>query len=205
MGFSGHLVFARSEHSLLETPLFGSADPELKGDAHVWPRPGGWQTLQIVHGLREDGRLAAVVEWTGAPACVADVSDSDVALVTGLDTDGRRWQAWLNPDTAARLLTEEPDDLDDMSLWLDTPEFDEAVRRKRAELDADVPADAEGAIAWATAAGVRAARQPRIEEVLRSRETFVEDLFDALLDELGFPRAAQPFVPLPGTSGGAAG
>ncbi|MFD7320739.1 hypothetical protein ACFV9D_06555 [Streptomyces sp. NPDC059875] len=31
-----------------------------------------------------------------------------------------------------------------------------------------------------------------IEEVLRSHETFVEELFDALLDRLGFPAAVDP-------------
>ncbi|WP_437023772.1 hypothetical protein [Streptomyces sp. enrichment culture] len=41
----------------------------------------------------EDDCLFALVGWTGAPACVADVSDSDIALVTGLGTDGRHWQA----------------------------------------------------------------------------------------------------------------
>lgn len=74
-----------------------------------------------------------------------------------------------------------------------TPEFDEAVRRKRSELRADVPADAEGALLWAAAAGIPAtAEQSRIEELLHSRETFAEDLFDALLDELGFPPATEP-------------
>ncbi|MFI8371949.1 hypothetical protein [Streptomyces sp. NPDC085466] len=191
MGFSGHLVFARSERPLLEAPLFGSTGPGLRDDVHQWqPRPGGWQTLQLEQGIWEDEHLSTLVEWTGVPACVADVSDSSIALVTGLDTDGNRWQAWLNLDNAAALLVEEPEDVDDVSLWMATPEFDEAIGRKRAELDADVPADAEGALMWASAAGVQAAaQQPRIEELLRAQETFVEELFDALLDELGFPEA----------------
>jgi hypothetical protein len=67
------------------------------------------------------------------------------------------------------------------------------VRHKRAELDVDVPADPAGAVVRAEAAGLPAgAQQSRIEDLLRSRETFVEDLFSALLDELGFPQAAQP-------------
>ncbi|MDQ1006148.1 hypothetical protein QFZ82_000633 [Streptomyces sp. V4I23] len=194
MGFSGQLVFARSERPLLEAPVFGSIDQELKSTVHAWwPRPDGWQTLQLDQGLWEDDYLSALVEWTGAPACVADVSDSDIALVTGLGTNGQRWQAWLNLDNAAALLVEEPEDLDDVSLWVSTPEFEDAVRRKRAELDAEVPADAEGALIWVSAAGVQAAaQQPRIEELLRSRETFAEDLFSTLLDELGFPKATQP-------------
>ncbi|MER7948875.1 hypothetical protein ABTY59_15940 [Streptomyces sp. NPDC096079] len=110
--------------------------------------------------------------------------------MTGLDTDGHRWQAWLHLDNAAALLVEEPEDVDDVSLWMATPEFEEAIGHKRAELDADVPADAEGALRRASAAGVpTAAQQPRIEELLRTQETFVEELFDALLNELGFPEA----------------
>lgn len=198
MGFSGHLVFARSERPLLEAPLFDSTDPGLREDVHEWrPRPGGWQTLQWEQGIWEDEYLFTLVDWTGAPACVAGVSDSGVALVTGLDTNGRRWQAWLNLDKAAALLVEEPEDVDDVSLWVTTPEFEEAIRHKRAELDAEVPADAEGALLWASAAGVQtAAQQSRIEDLLRARETFVEELFDALLDELGFPEAA-PSSPQP--------
>ncbi|MER5741766.1 hypothetical protein [Streptomyces sp. NPDC002225] len=193
MGFSGHLVFACSERPLLEAPLFGGSGPGLEDDVHEWqPRPGGWQTLQLEQGVWHDENLSALVEWTGAPACVADVSDSSIALVTGLNTDGHRWQAWLNLDNAAALLVEEPEDVDDVSLWVTTPEFEEAIRYKRAELDAEVQADAEGALVWASAAGVQtAAQQSRIEELLRARETFVEELFDALLDELGFPEAAQ--------------
>ncbi|EMF56325.1 hypothetical protein SBD_2235 [Streptomyces bottropensis ATCC 25435] len=160
---------------------------------HEWePRPGGWQTLQLDRGVWEDEYLFTLVEWSGAPACVADVSDSSVALVTGLDAYGRRWQTWLNPDNAAALLVEEPEDVDDVTLWMATSEFEEAVRHKRAELDAEVPTDAEGALMWASAASVQAtAQQPRIEELLRTRQTFVEELFDVLLDELGFPEAAR--------------
>lgn len=132
MGFSGHLVFACSERPLLEAPLFDTIDQGLKEAVHAWwPRPGGWQTLQLDQGIWEDDYLLALVEWTGAPVCVADVSDSSIALVTGLAGNGQRWQAWLNLDDAAALLVEEPEDLDDVSLWVDTPEFDAAVRRKR--------------------------------------------------------------------------
>lgn len=194
MGFSGHLVFARSDRPLLEAPVFDGIDEELEAGVHTWEsRPGGWQTLQFDSGAWDDAGLPALVEWSRAPACVADVSDSSLALVTGLDTTGQRWQAWLNPDNAAGLLAEEPEDIDDQLLWLDTPEFHDAVRHKRAELDAEIPADTEGAVAWAAAAGIPVTPQTvRIEELLRSHETFVEDLFSTLLDELGFPQATRP-------------
>ncbi|MDX3862635.1 hypothetical protein [Streptomyces europaeiscabiei] len=193
MEFSGHLVFARCGRPLLESPVFDGIDHGLKGTVQAWwPRPGGWQALQLDHGLWSDGHLFALVESTGAPACVAEVSDSDIAFVTGLGVNGQQWKSWLNLDRAAALLAEEPEDLDDLSLWMGTPEFDQAVRRKRAELEPDVPADAAAALAWASAADVHVtAQQPRIEELLRSRETFAEDLFSALLDELGFPEATE--------------
>ncbi|MFB7653658.1 MULTISPECIES: hypothetical protein [unclassified Streptomyces] len=71
-------------------------------------------------------------------------------------------------DNATALLVEEPEDVDDVSLWIVTPEFEEAIRHKRAELDAEVPADAEGG---ASAVGVHAsAQRPRIEELLRARD-----------------------------------
>lgn len=195
MGYSGCLVFARCERPLLEAPVFDGAGAESKGRVHECePRPGGWQTLQFDGGVWEDDQLPLLVEWTGAPACVADVFDSDVALVTGLGTDGRLWQAWLGLDQVAALFVAEPDDVDDTSLYWGTPECDEAVRRKRAELDAEVPASAAGALAWAAAAGrtATAQEQSRIEEVLRGSEVFVEDLFFQLLDALGFPRTTGP-------------
>jgi len=193
VGFSGHLVFARSDRPLLEATVFDSIDEELKATVHTGEsRPGGWQTLHFDHGIWDDADLPALVEWSGAPACVADVSDSSLALVTGLDTTGQRWQAWLNLDNAARLLVEEPEDLDDQLLWLDTPEFHDAVRHKRTELDAEIPTDAEGAAVWAATAGIPVTQIPRIEELLRSHEPFAEDLFSLLLDQLGFAPVTQP-------------
>ncbi|MFC8779821.1 hypothetical protein [Streptomyces nigra] len=190
MGFSGHLVFARSSGPLRESPLFEGVEDIVEPEER---RPGGWQTVQLRQGTWNAERLPALADWSGAPACVADVSDSDLALVTGLDTAGRSWQAWLNLDAVARLLVEEPDDVDDPITWLYTPAFHEAVRLKLAELDEAVPQDAEGALAWATAAGVHpTAERSAVEHLLRSHEVFAEDLFTSLLSLLGFP--------LPGTT-----
>jgi len=56
-----------------------------------------------------------------------------------------------------------------------------------------VPGDAQGALEWARSAGFgHAVEAASIEEVLRSREVFVEELFDALLGRLGFPEAVDP-------------
>ncbi|MFE9046573.1 hypothetical protein ACFYOG_37595 [Streptomyces sp. NPDC007818] len=173
MGFSGELVFGRSERPLIEAPVFGGAQEDDEGGITAWwPRPGGWQMWQF-HGTfpgRTEDVLRAVVEWTGAPACVASVHDSDVALVSGLQPGGDEWDAWLNLRIAAEMLD-----------------------RPLAELKASVPADARRALAWARSAGIGdGAAATTIEEVMRSHETFVEELFDTLLDRLGFPAASDP-------------
>ncbi|MFF0476603.1 hypothetical protein [Streptomyces sp. NPDC004284] len=173
MGFSGELVFGRSERPLIEAPVFGGAREDDEGGISAWwPRPGGWQTWEF-HGAfpgRAEDVLRAVVEWTGAPACVALVHDSDVALVRGLDPGGEQWDAWLNLHIAAEILD-----------------------RPLAELDACVPVDARRALAWVRSAGVgNDVAESTIEEVLRSHETFAEELFVVMLDSLGFPAAVDP-------------
>lgn len=188
MGFSGHLVFGRSTQPLLSAPVFDDLHPEVKDTIRSWKaRPGGWQTLELDSELWESDYLREVVAWTNAPACVAGVYDSDMAQVTGLDPAGREWEACLNLEVAASLLAEEPEDMDDLSLWVGSPAFNEAVQHKRAELVEEVPQSAEAALAWATAAGITRPSRSRIEEVLLSRDTFAENLFPSLLDALGFP------------------
>ena len=57
------------------------------------------EDVPLEQGVWADEDLFALVEWTVAPVCVADISESSVALMTGLDTSGHRWQAWLNRAT----------------------------------------------------------------------------------------------------------
>ncbi|MFJ6785019.1 hypothetical protein [Streptomyces yangpuensis] len=174
MGFTGELVFGRSERPLLEAPVFGGAQEDDGGRIGAWPpRPGGWQTLQFHRCLPEEEEpeavLRAVVEWTGAPACIASVHDSDVALVMGLEPGGDRWDAWLNLRTAAAM-----------------------TDRPLAELEARVPRDAASVLSWAWDAGFgEHVDAPAIEAVLRSHDPFVEELFDTLLTHLGFPPAPE--------------
>ncbi|MFI0717721.1 hypothetical protein [Streptomyces sp. NPDC021224] len=192
MGFWGHFIVARSERPLLEAPVFDGLGRNGRAAAHtLWARPGGWQTLQLDPDSWNVSQLPALVACTGAPACTAWFYDSDMAHLTGLGTDGRQWEAWLRPDVAANLRVEDPEDMDDSSVWWSSPEFAEAARLIRAELDAEVPDVAAGAIAWAASAGVGVADRARIEEVLRSEEGSAEDVFFDLLDALGFPAAAE--------------
>ncbi|MEU8951734.1 hypothetical protein [Streptomyces sp. NPDC048489] len=108
------------------------------------------------------------------------------------ETDGRQWEAWLHLDIVAALKVEDPEDMDDSSVWWGSREFTEAARLIRAELDTEAPDVAASAIAWAASAGVAVPAQARIEEVLRSKEDFAEEVFFNLLDALGFPAAAEP-------------
>ena len=188
MGFSGHLVFGRSTQPLLSAPVFDDLHPEVRDTIRSWnARPGGWQTLELDSELWESDYLRELVAWTDAPACVAGVYDSEMARVTGLDPAGREWEAWLNLEAAASLLADEPEDMDDMSLWVGSPAFNEAVQQKRAQLLEAVPQSVEAALAWTTTAGITPPPRNRIEAVLLSRDTFAEKLFPTLLDALGFP------------------
>ncbi|MFD7880195.1 hypothetical protein ACFV5G_40040 [Streptomyces sp. NPDC059766] len=189
MGFWGYFIFARSERPLLEAPVFVGLGQDQKAAVRTLrPRPGGWQTLQLDTDSWSESQLPALVEWTSAPACTAWIHDSDMAYVTGLGTDGRRWETRLHPDIAAALMVKDPEDLDDSSVWWSSPEFAAAARLIHAELDAEVPTVAASVIAWAASAGVAVPDlQARIEEVLRSKEVFAEEVFFNLLDALGFP------------------
>ena len=138
--------------------------------------------------------MRVLVEWSGAPACFATVSDSDVARVVGLAPGGREWRAVLGLEVAAEMRIDRPQDLYDDDLeWIESPQYAEAVAAEQAALEAAVPVAAETAIAWAAAAGVATVpAQGTIEEVLRSHEVFIEDSFIALIDALGFPPAIAP-------------
>ena len=194
MGFSGQFVFGRSDRSLLEAGAFdGVRPPSGEGARELWPRPGGWQMLRFSDDRWGLEQLRGLVEWSGAPACLAMVHDSDVAYVVGLDPNGREWQAVLGLEVAADMGISRPQDVYDDLEWIASPQYTEAVAAERAALEATVPAAAEAAIAWAAAAGVAtAAAQGVIEDVLRSHEVFVEDSFIALIDALGFPPAIAP-------------
>lgn len=195
MGYSRNLIVARSERPLLDTPLFDAVRDDRDSAAALWPRPGGWQTLEFHHEVLDDVDevLREVVDWTGAPACVASVFDSDVAWVIGLAPGAARWETWLNLGTAAALLTHVPDDVDDTAEYAGTAEFEAAVALTRAGMEAGIPDASRAALAWARSAGFgKGVTAEAVEDVLRSKETFAEELFDILLERLGFPAPVDP-------------
>lgn len=193
MGFTGHMVFGRSDRPLLEAPAFDAVRPP-RGDGALWSsaRPGGWQLLEFRDGEWDQENLSALVAWSGAPACVATVYDSDVADVVGLTPDGRTWRAVLNLEVAAATFPPRPADVYDDLEWVESAQYAEAVLRRREELEAAVPEGVSGALAWAAAAGYpNATDAAAVEVLLRSHQVFVEDLFVGLLDALGFPSAVE--------------
>ena len=194
MGFTGQLVFGRSDGSLLEAPVFDALRPPWgDGADEWWPRPGGWQTLQLYNHTWKPEDLQALVAWSKSPACVAEVYDSDVAQVVGLAPDGTTWRAVLNLDVAAEMGTERPEGIGDDVAWLETPQYADAVDRKRRELEAAAAVTAEAAVSWAAAAGFGpSVGRSAIKALLRSHEVFVEDLFASVVDALGFPPAVEP-------------
>lgn len=174
----------------------GVRPPWGDGANELWPRPGGWQTVQFRDDRWGVDELRALVAWSGAPACLAVVHDSDVAHLVGVAPEGREWEAVLGLDVAAELGIERPEDVIDDLAWIGSPRYAQEVAAERARLEAAVPAVAAAAIGWARVAGVagtagvaKAVEQGAVEQVLRSRAVLIEDSFIALLDALGFPSA----------------
>jgi hypothetical protein len=194
VGFTGHMVFGRSDRPLLEAPAFDAVRPPSgDGARSSSARPGGWQMLEFGDGEWDRQNLSALVAWSGAPACVAVVYDSDVADVVGLTPDGRTWQTVLNLEVAAATSPRRPAGVLDDLEWIASTQYAEEVVRRREELEAAVAEGVSGALAWAAAAGFgSAADAVAVETSLRSHGVFVEDLFVDLLDTLGFPPAAEP-------------
>jgi hypothetical protein len=118
MGFNGELIFGRSVRPLLETPVFSRVRVEAGGSASFWPeRPGGWQTVRFDHSVPADPEavLEGVVGWTRSPACWVSVDDSDAAVLTAMGADGARREVCLNPEKAAGMWAEPPEDVEDIS------------------------------------------------------------------------------------------
>jgi len=202
MGFSGMLVFCRSERPLAELSDVGwlpqQARDELAGSGEWWPRAGGWRTGQVGGDWWDEAVLREFVAWSGAPACVGFVYDSDVVYVCGLSPSGREWSATLNLATAAALRVDQPRHVADPRGWFASEEYAQAKARKVAELDAEVPGAAREALAWAVEAGFGAGVEvTAVETMLRSTpEVFAEELFTDMIDVLAFPAAEEP-TPIP--------
>jgi hypothetical protein len=98
MGFTGSLILARTQVSLID--VLAPLEAELVGR-----RDDHWQ-LAAVMGDSPDipGWAAALVEATAAPVLIAVVGDSDTALLLADGPDGHGWITVLNApaDSAGR-------------------------------------------------------------------------------------------------------
>lgn len=171
MGFFGDFVLARSGDALAGLSVFGAEPACSEGHQSCvttcWPRPGGWQTLQVHHGLPDgdnDRWLRALVAATGAPAAIANVMDSDVCLLSGLSPAGASWSTVLDPAIAAEY-------------GISVPAARDLVERISA---------------WAGEAGFAADRTALREVLAKRADPFAEDLFFELLDSCGLPASAPP-------------
>ena len=162
MGFTGDFILARNDQPLRELAFFvsGCVQGDLDCVFTCWPRPGGWQTLQIGHGVRDDSLSAfqGLVEVTGAPILIANVMDSDVCQVRGLAPSGARWSTFLDPVKAADYGIPEP-----------------------------APGAAEHITQWAAEAGFTADPDALADVLTKRADPFVEDLVHELIDSCGFP------------------
>jgi hypothetical protein len=191
MGYSGDFVLMRSESSLPDLPVFD--DPEWCIEEHsdyfhqCWPRPGGWQMLQVNDYLPENGDdrwLHRLVTANGSPVMIASVMDSDVCYVRGLSPSGVTWSTFLDPVMAA-----------DYEVSVSPPSEDEAPpgetdkERRVRWLLADLPQTAEQIAVWAAEGGFTADREALRVVLTKRADPFVEDLLFELVDACGLSPA----------------
>ncbi|WP_052434309.1 hypothetical protein [Streptacidiphilus melanogenes] len=171
MGFTGDFVLARSDVPLRERALFasGCTDGHLDCVSSCRSRPGGWQTLQIHHGVRDDSLAAfqELVHDTAAPILIANVMDSDVCQVRGLTPSGARWSTFLDPPVAADYGIPEP-----------------------------APGAAADITRWAAEAGFTADAEALAAVLTKRADPFVETLLFELIDACGFPTGLPDGVPV---------
>lgn len=91
MGFTGSLILARTPQPLTDLGLLTGLDGELVGR-----RADHWQLAVTDRAQGTPGWAAAFVDATAAPVLIADVSDSDTALLVADSPGGHRWSALLN-------------------------------------------------------------------------------------------------------------
>jgi hypothetical protein len=174
VGFFGDFVLARSDRPLLEDAVFGNGLTCGEGHAECvrvrQKYEGGWQTLQIHHGLpgNDDGQwLSRLVAATGSPAMLASIMDSDTCEVGGLTPLGVSWRACLNPVVAA--------------------EFGIAA--------SPVPETADRIAAWSAEARCSVDRAAVIEVLEKDADPFAEGLFFDLIDACGMTAHLEPEAP----------
>lgn len=165
---------------------------------------GPWQVWRVLEtqGQLPETFLTDLRAVTGGPVLAADVWDSDAALVTALPVDGPAWVGWLNVDAAVSHSVQErpPFDEDDNYLgdgWVD-PQYPPRAAAERERLLAWAPGSPAGLHAWALAAGLSPAPAEVLAATINTEETFIEERFFPLLEQLGleFEDPPRPLAPV---------
>nr|BFE58899.1 hypothetical protein GCM10020063_034250 [Dactylosporangium thailandense] len=185
MGFWGTYVVLRSD----EPPA--RVLPAITALRGAVSRDGAWSTGWRVWVVRDsagslpDDLLEQLHAGTGAPVLLGRVLDSSAVHVVATGTSVRLWEVWLHLTYAMGYLLDPPSPFGDD--WRD-PAYEAKVELTRREILAQAPggmAGAGSAQAWARDAGLVPDAVEAIASVLDGHETFAEDLFLHLLQQLG--------------------
>lgn len=199
MGYWGTLVAVRSDGR--DLPALTDRNAEVR--EHDSARRGdGWRVYSLPDNAifgGADSVLARLVKESEAPVLAAYVADSDYGQLVGLSPVHGRWETWLDAKTAFLF------------------ERDYLVMKGMSKADANRQAQqtiagfglppneaAKRATQWAREAGYRVpiapvrqilgtSRPPGVSALLRlpwKRYVFAEEIFFALLDNLGLPHLA---------------
>ncbi|GAA2013219.1 hypothetical protein GCM10009839_04850 [Catenulispora yoronensis] len=186
MGFNGEVLVGRGEAFIGAIDRFWNWYEEVLAD---WPLRDGWHAVHVRTPAFGD-ELAELAQAVDGPILACWVFESDLGHVRGI-SDAGQWEAWLNPAYAAQLhaMTAVDEENSDGSYPSGTPR--RQARREQlemeyaAELDADRPAAARAAAAWAAQSGLHV-DAAHLEEILATRwELFAQRGFFAMLAVLG--------------------
>lgn len=199
MGYWGSLIAVRSDGRNL--PALTDRNAELR--EHDSARRGdGWQVYSLPDNVifgDTDGVLPRLVKESEAPVLAAYVADSDYGQLVGLSPLQGQWETWLDAKTAFQF---ERDYLAEKGM--SKADANRQAQQTIAAFGLPPREAAKRATQWAREAGyqvpvrpirqiVATSRPPGVSAVLRlpwKRYVFAEEMFFALLDNLGMPRHA---------------
>jgi hypothetical protein len=147
--------------------------------------------------VADDGVLSRLALESGAPLLAAYVADSDYGWLVGVSPTKGTWQAWLDPKTAFLFERDHQ-----VAQGISKSEANRRARQMIRRFGLRPTEAAERAVQWAAEAGYPVSARP-IRQILGCRRPpglgavvrlpwlrydFAEDLFFALVDNLGVPR-----------------
>ncbi|MEV5763656.1 hypothetical protein AB0L34_03625 [Micromonospora sp. NPDC052213] len=197
MGYWGTLIAVQRNGRDLAALTDRNAELRVHDSAR---RGDGWQVYSLPDNVvvaDADDVLPRLAKESQAPVLAAFIADSDYGQMAGLSQLHGRWEAWLDADTA-RLF--ERDHL--VMQGVSKADANRQALRMIAGFGLPPVAAAERATQWAREAGyavpvgpvrqiLASRRPPGVSALTRlpwKRYVLVEEMFFALLDNLGLPR-----------------